>query len=495
MAGVETVNSPDGRPGLKVEGKAGRHAFINGTYEPMQQQHNNHMCWCSRSVQSTYIFHTGKKRWVIAKRLDDGMKCYAFIKDTGVDDPSDIDGEQWCGPDNDNKFGPLPKMSCTSVPAGNDKFLQLRMSLDGELTALGLTTKDALMQLWKRLDYNGNGVVSLAEIDKMVVELVAGGQWPAWLNNKPALMRAYKKTILKDGNGDDWVQKPEFHALLLNIFWFNKLWKIFDAVDGDDRRIDVNEFVQGLSMIGLQMNQQEARAEFAKIDRNGGGQVLFVEFCAYVRKRVNPDCKPNFDKDIISGEDCTVHMRRTHGNKATHTHCVQQKSLQKFDNLEADFKKICQDKQRLRKLWSCIDFNGNNIVSLAEIDKMCVEQYPLLNHKPALMRAYKATIHGAGSNDDDWVNKKEFKALLGNIIYFNKLFWLFDHSDSDKDRRLTEKEFKWCLGCLGEKMSDHQMSMEFKQVDRNGGGIILFDEFCKYITSKKCPESMTAFFD
>merc|ERR550537_211380 len=136
------------------------------------------------------------------------------------------------------------------------------MTLDGELQQLGIVDTSSLKQLLKKLDYNGNNVVSLAEIDKMVVELVAGGTWPQWLNNKPALMRAYKKTILKDGDGDDWVEKKEFHALLLNIFWFNKLWQIFDAVDGDDRRIDANEFIRGMGQLGLQLSQQEATAEF-----------------------------------------------------------------------------------------------------------------------------------------------------------------------------------------------------------------------------------------
>merc|ERR1719163_53236 len=102
-------------------------------------------------------------------------------------------------------------------------------------------------------------------------------------------------------------------------------------------------------------------------------------------------------------------MRKALGNKSTHTHVVTTKSLQKFDQLEQTFKNLCKDTKKLRPVWDRLDFNGNNIVSLAEIDKMCVEAYP----------------------------------LLGNLIYFNKIFWLFDHSDSDKDRRLTEKEFKW----------------------------------------------------
>jgi len=499
--GVRTCGGSNsaGVHGLSIEGKEGRHEFINGVYEPMEQQENGRPCWCARAVQSTYIFHTKGNRWVISKRLDDGSKCYAFMadKDGKYADPADLQqkgGEDWVCPGDDGEWIADEGVSCSSVPPANDKFVQLRMTLDNELQQLGLVDTASLKQLWKRLDYNGNNVVSLAEIDKMVVELVAGGTWPAWLNNKPALMRAYKKTILKDGDGDSWVEKKEFHALLLNIFWFNKLWQVFDTIDSDDdRRIDANEFCRGMSNLGLQMSQQEAMAEFQKIDMNHGGQVLFVEFCAYIRTRVTPDCKPNFDKDIISGTKCGVHMRKSLGNKSTHTHVVTQKSLQKFDQLEKTFKNVCKDRKKMRDIWDRLDFNGNNIVSLAEIDKLCVEAYPLLNHKPALMRAYKATIKAG--NGDDWVQKKEFKSLLGNLIYFNKIFWLFDHSDGDKDRRLTEKEFKWCMACLGEKMSDSEASMEFRRVDRNGGGIILFDEFCKYVTSKKCPESMTDFFD
>merc|ERR1711920_366926 len=104
------------------------------------------------------------------------------------------------------------------------------------------------------------------------------------------------------------------------------------------------------------------------------------------------------------------------------------------------------DIPKLKELWRKIDFNGNNIVSLAEIDKLVVEHYPLLNHKPALMRAYKAAIKGGG---DDWVQKKEFKALLGYMFYFNKIFWLFENVDGDQDRRMNYDEFNKCLVLCG----------------------------------------------
>jgi len=482
---------------FKISGKSDRHTFVNGDYQVMSQRHNGQAVYVARSVKPAYIFHTGKARWVVGKRVDDGFRCYMFIKCKGQEaDPTKCDGD-WVVPQDDDQWGSDPNISCKPVPGSNDVFVKLRMSVEPEMKQLGITDVSKLKVLWRRLDYNGNNIVSLAEIDKMVVEMVAGGMWPAWLNNKPALMRAYKKTILKDGDGDDWVEKNEFAALLLNIFWFNRLFQMFQAVDsGADRRMDFQEFFQGMGKLGLQMDQQQAQAEFNKIDGNSGGQVLFVEFCAYVRKRVNPDDDPSFDADIISGTKCSVHMKkmqagsgRHHRDAASLGGFVKKKTISDFDDVEAKFKKTINNLPQLRELWHRIDFNGNNIVSLAEIDKFVVELYPVLNHKPALMRAYKATINSEAADGDDWVDKKEFKMLLANLVFFNKLFWLFDNVDGDKDRRMNFQEFKECCCFAGCQMNESQLQQEFRSIDRNGGGIVLFDEFCLWFTKQRAPEA------
>ena len=136
--------------------------------------------------------------------------------------------------------------------------------------------KEQMKALWNQVDFNNNGIVSLAELDKLVVE-------KGWDISKPALMRAYKKTTLKDGDGDAWVERKEFAAFMRNMFFFDRLWDVFDDIDtGDDRRIDVGEFKAGMAQLGSRLSDEEAQAEFAKIDRNGGGQILFKEFCRYV---------------------------------------------------------------------------------------------------------------------------------------------------------------------------------------------------------------------
>lgn len=61
-----------------------------------------------------------------------------------------------------------------------------------------------------------------------------------------------------------------------------------------------------------------------------------------------------------------------------------------FDDVEHTFKFWVSGteagRHSLWQAWEQIDYNGNGIVSLAEIDKWVVESYPKLNNKAALMR-------------------------------------------------------------------------------------------------------------
>jgi len=167
-----------------------------------------------------------------------------------------------------------------------------------------IRNKDHLLELWKRMDVNGNGKISLAEIDKMVVELsdAPGPNQHLWasFNNKPALLRAYKFTTFLDGKqiSDAYVHRNEFVALLRNLFFFSKLCvalisepgAIFDAMDiEDDRRINGPEFQAGLRRLGFNLSENDVRTAFDEMDTNDGGQILFDEFCAYCIKATECD--------------------------------------------------------------------------------------------------------------------------------------------------------------------------------------------------------------
>ena len=54
---------------------------------------------------------------------------------------------------------------------------------------------EALKALWKQLDSNGNGIVSLSEVTNLITD-----KFPA-VNHKPATIRAFQQTTLRDGSG------------------------------------------------------------------------------------------------------------------------------------------------------------------------------------------------------------------------------------------------------------------------------------------------------
>ena len=74
-----------------------------------------------------------------------------------------------------------------------------------------------------------------------------------------------------------------------------ELYAAFDHIDtGDDNRIDLAEFKQGVLHLkewGVEVENPEE--EFQVIDQGAGGQILFDEFCFWALKR-----GLDYDKDM-----------------------------------------------------------------------------------------------------------------------------------------------------------------------------------------------------
>jgi len=164
-----------------------------------------------------------------------------------------------------------------------------------------------------------------------------------------------------------------------------------------------------------------------------------------------------------------------------------------MDQIEKEFQDITNDRGKLSKLWNRLDYNGNGIVSLAEVDKLVVERYPQLNHKPALMRAFKWACSAAGGGDgDSWVEKKEFRTLLSALVFYNRIFKVFlkmDGGEDVSDRRLDLDEF--VRGCDAMQLGLTRRAAEdvFRKLDANGQGMVLFDEYCGWCVHNKMRQS------
>jgi len=346
--------------------------------------------------------------------------------------------------------------------------------------------KAELWKAWRDIDYNGNHIVSLAEIDKWVVEHFMS------FYHKPALMRAYRAS--SKVHGDDYVHKSEFPCLLRNIVFFNKLWSVFEGMDENaDRHLTFHEFQRGLVALNVP-DSTNASTVFKELDRNNGGVVLFDEFCTWVAAVHCPVDSTVYDATTMSPSGTSVPAEFKHFTQHQHPGHTQQKTLgaKKDAHLgalkaaEAKIHETVKSKRKLQTFWRGMDVNGNGLVSLAEIDKAVSENYPCLDNAPALMRAFKATLKNS-DRDDGYVHKHDFTVLLRNILYFNQCWAVFETGDADHDRRMTLQEFQSGCASMGFKMSSPEMLDEFNYMDSNGGGKILFNEFCKWVGQKKMP--------
>ena len=103
-----------------------------------------------------------------------------------------------------------------------------------------------------------------------------------------------------------------------------------------------------------------------------------------------------------------------------------------------------EDIDKRNKIFREFDINGNNYLSLAEIDKGIrdvLEMPELFETKPVLMRAYQASkdkIKGKSDFSDDYVSRAEFKWLLIYLRFYYQLWEDFEKLDVDGERRISQ---------------------------------------------------------
>jgi len=134
-----------------------------------------------------------------------------------------------------------------------------------------LPDKMEILRLFRLMDDNASGKVSLAEVDKAVMVL-----YPDF-HHAPALAAAYKSC---DASGDGRIEKKEFLFFFHYLVYYNNLWSLFSTIDEDgDRRLTRDEFVNAAKVIDLKKDPNEI---FAKIDTDKSGMVLFEDVCNYL---------------------------------------------------------------------------------------------------------------------------------------------------------------------------------------------------------------------
>lgn len=85
------------------------------------------------------------------------------------------------------------------------------------------------------MDVNGNGYLSLAEIDKGMRDVI---ELPELFELKPVLLRAFEKAKTKEKAtnkySDDYISSSEYKWLLKYLRMYYEYWVAFDRVDKDN---------------------------------------------------------------------------------------------------------------------------------------------------------------------------------------------------------------------------------------------------------------------
>ncbi|KAL3686935.1 hypothetical protein R1sor_013244 [Riccia sorocarpa] len=163
-------------------------------------------------------------------------------------------------------------------------FAEIKAKLPSDKTP---EEKAARSKLFKQFDPNGNGYLSLSEVDKGIRDVLGLEEL---FEAKPAIIRAFNaaKSAGKSKSklGDDFVERSEFRLILLYLRQYFELFEMFETVDtSNDRKISREEFDSGLDKLknwGLTVSDPEA--SFNQIDTNQGGSILFAEFADWALK-------------------------------------------------------------------------------------------------------------------------------------------------------------------------------------------------------------------
>ena len=153
-------------------------------------------------------------------------------------------------------------------------------------------------ELWKSVDVNGNGYVSVAELDKGLADAIQNQEL---FKSKKVVLRAHhaakNKVKTKGTHGADYVERCEFRLVLLYLRQYFEYWVAFKRVDDNsDDRISLTEFVDAQEEIEKWVGKFDAEETFKKIDTNGGGKILFDEFVEWAIK-ANLDLEDDDDYD------------------------------------------------------------------------------------------------------------------------------------------------------------------------------------------------------
>ena len=132
-------------------------------------------------------------------------------------------------------------------------------------------------------DPNGNGFLSLAEVDLGIKRVL---DCEALFNAKTVVIRAFnaaKNLSGKEtGPAGDYIELKEFRAFLSYVRQYFEYWVMYSRIDtSGDNRMDFDEFkhaVPELQKWGVEVT--DAKKTWRELDANGIQFMLYIRLCS-----------------------------------------------------------------------------------------------------------------------------------------------------------------------------------------------------------------------
>ena len=258
-------------------------------------------------------------------------------------------------------------------------------------------------KLWKDCDFNDNGKVSLAELQKGILMHAPDG-WGG-MDSKEAIALAYKQADL-DWSG--YIVRDEFDTFLKFVVFFSVLWKLFEEMDGnEDGRLSPSEFLSRCEELGVDMRDTDGMGHFAEIDRDGTGTISFSEFCTFVA-----ECT---DMERWSWAEVVEWCLNTQSEPTTH---ISEAVVCRLSSRELD------------ELWSLWDVRQLNALSSGEAWTAYCRDPPVdwfgIDNEQAFNLAFSSAV---GKGSDGLMKRERLTIFLKHLVYFHVLWDAIGRAD------------------------------------------------------------------
>eukprot|EP00931_Biecheleriopsis_adriatica_P025048 TRINITY_DN1547_c0_g1_i1.p1 TRINITY_DN1547_c0_g1~~TRINITY_DN1547_c0_g1_i1.p1 ORF type:complete len:515 (-),score=136.43 TRINITY_DN1547_c0_g1_i1:42-1514(-) len=317
--GMETLEERDeGEQALQLDHRLDKGKFHVGVswvhldgLTGRKEKYNGMKCL----ITSYGVRHPDKVKVRSAEKNDEGKFIALWVKRIHCRNTVHKDNGAWKATENPENTGATG--AARWVALGRPEVDQMQGKLKFKKTP---EEEQERAELFTLIDVNGNGMLSLAEIDKALPEVMG---CVALFNAKPAIIRAFlAATGCPPASNDDAAFRlhakeyvypgEQFRKLLQYLHEFFEMYLIFQEMgDADaDRRIDCKEFADFITSgnaykVGIKVTTDMLEDKcgdtvmpgyslFNEIDVDQGGCILFKEFSDYLIRQGLKESKMSF---------------------------------------------------------------------------------------------------------------------------------------------------------------------------------------------------------